>query len=122
VISRVEVRGADVLSATLRQAAHGIENMPVANARAADLVVARAKAYCPVRTGALQGSIHAVTMRGGAKVVASEGLRYGVFQHFGTRHNRATLFLTRALADTAPQTVQVYASEVQRLIREVRGA
>jgi HK97 gp10 family phage protein len=64
-------------------------------------IVVRARAYAPVRTGALRASIyHTITrdlvLRVGAYVY------YAIFQEFGTRYIAPRYFLTRAINECMP--------------------
>ncbi|MEM1551328.1 MAG: HK97 gp10 family phage protein [Candidatus Bathyarchaeia archaeon] len=64
-------------------------------------IVVRARAYAPVRTGALRASIYAVVtqdliMRVGAYVY------YAIFQEYGTRYIAPRYFLTRAIQENLP--------------------
>lgn len=98
--------------------------MTAANQRAGNVVATRAKVYCPVRTGRLQGSIHPVPSVSGFEVVASEGIIYGPVQHYGwPAHNiRATLFMTKGLESSRSDVMQIYQTEVANVMRGVRGA
>jgi len=64
-------------------------------------IVTRARAYAPVRTGALRASIyetvtHDLQLRVGAYVY------YAIFQEFGTRYIAPRYFLTRAIQECLP--------------------
>jgi hypothetical protein len=115
----VTVKGGDRVAAALRSIADGLANMGPANTRVGQVITAQARTYCPVRTGRLQGSIHPVADPQRARVIAGEGLAYANVQHYGwpAHHIRATLFLTRGLADSQPQWMGVYQAEVARLVK-----
>jgi HK97 gp10 family phage protein len=64
-------------------------------------IVTRARAYAPVRTGALRASIyetvtHDLQLRVGAYVY------YAIFQEFGTRYIAPRYFITRAIHECMP--------------------
>ena len=76
--------------------------------------VQTARAYAPVRTGALRASIYAhvtrdLCWRFGAYV------NYAVYQEYGTRYIAPRYFLTRAIQETMP--LLVFA--MQETIRQV---
>jgi len=64
-------------------------------------IVVRARAYAPVRTGALRASIyetitHDLVLRVGAYVY------YAIFQEYGTRYIAPRYFMTRAIQENLP--------------------
>jgi len=64
-------------------------------------IVVRARAYAPVRTGALRASIyetvtHDLVLRVGAYVY------YALFQEYGTRYIAPRYFMTRAIQENLP--------------------
>jgi HK97 gp10 family phage protein len=64
-------------------------------------IVIRARAYAPVRTGALRASIyetvtHDLVLRVGAYVY------YALFQEYGTRYIAPRYFMTRAIQENLP--------------------
>jgi HK97 gp10 family phage protein len=64
-------------------------------------IVVRARAYAPVRTGALRASIyetvtHDLVLRVGAYVY------YAMFQEYGTRYIAPRYFMTRAIQENLP--------------------
>lgn len=123
-VATVTVRNAHVLAGSLRQMGRDLADPREANRRAGQLIVAASRKYAPVRTGRLRGSIHVKDTRGrGVTVVAGEGLAYGVVQHFGwPAHNiRATLFLTKGMAEASPECVRTYQQAVADAAGKVHG-
>jgi HK97 gp10 family phage protein len=113
---RFEVRGADTLARTLKAAAADLQDMRGANVDAGRVLAASAQARAPRRTGRLAGSVRSSATPTGVEVTA--GAPYAGYQNWGTRHNRATYFLTGAL-DTAVEPI--YAKAVDQAIAQVRG-
>src|SRR6478752_2375074 len=90
---KMTIKGQEQLARTLRRAGADLSDLSAAGTKVGARIVAKAQAYCPVRTGALRGSIRVQSVRGGVTVAASQGLVYGPVQHWGwPAHNiRATL-------------------------------
>jgi len=120
----IRVKGAEQLARSLRRSGQELSDLRASGARAGELLVQRARVYCPVKTGRLQGSIHVFSVRGGVTIQASKGIVYGPVQHWGwPAHNiRATLFMTKALAETRSQVVRIYEEGVQDTMDKVTGA
>jgi HK97 gp10 family phage protein len=114
----VEVKGADRLASTLNTAAAKLLDQSEPNRAAGEELTRRAQGYAPRRTGRLGASI--TTMRVDRQSVqVGSTVRYAGYQNYGTRHNRATYFLTRALD---AQTTDVYADYADKLMGTVKGA
>ena len=76
-----------------------------------DFVADRARAEAPVRSGALRGSIRAVSTGRGAKIRAgSKRVPYASVIHFGwgTRNIRENRFLYRAVDKSVDEAVDMY--------------
>ncbi len=118
------IKGNEQIARSLRRAGAELSDLHVAGAQAGAVIVARARVYCPVKTGRLQGSIRVRDPRNGCSVEASRGLIYGPVQHWGwPAHNiRATLFLTRAFTETRAEQLRFYEEDVRRAMRQVTGA
>lgn len=120
----IRIKGNEQLARSLRRAGAEFEDLHVAGQKAGNVIVDRARIYCPVKTGRLRGTIKVWSVRGGCTVEASRGLVYGPVQHWGwPAHNiRATLFLTRAFAETRPQQIRFYNDDVRATLSRVKGA
>jgi len=64
-------------------------------------IITRARAYAPVRTGALRASIHE-TVTHELILIVGAYIHYAVFQEFGTRYIKPRLFMTRAVQEVLP--------------------
>ena len=64
-------------------------------------IVVRARAYAPVRTGALRASIYQTVTRDLVLCVGAY-VYYAIFQEFGTRYIAPRYFLTRAIQENLP--------------------
>jgi HK97 gp10 family phage protein len=74
----------------------------------AELVVARAKARAPVRTGALKAAIHSELVHNGYEVVAGDGdVFYGHLVEHGTHHSAAQPFLVPALEESRSDVIKI---------------
>jgi hypothetical protein len=106
----------------MRLAAVRVATMQPVHARVGEVVVQKARVYCPVRSGVLQASIRAVPRRDGVKILAGgPGIPYAGVQHFGwPAHNiRATMFLTRGAKDSRPAWMAVYREAIARIVGEI---
>jgi HK97 gp10 family phage protein len=83
-------------------------------AACADTLVEVAKGYVPVRTGALQRSIHVTRIDTCLYLVGSD-LGYAGFVEFGTRFMRAQPFLFPALDAAVPRIISSIASMIGQL-------
>jgi HK97 gp10 family phage protein len=63
--------------------------------------VIKARAYAPVRTGALRASIYATTTRN-LELRIGAYVYYALFQEYGTRYIAPRYFLTRAVQENLP--------------------
>jgi phage gpG-like protein len=115
---KVEVKGADRLSRTLNAAARQLLDQTPANRAAGQELMATAMGRAPRRTGRLAGSI--TTLRADrVEVQVGSTVSYGSYQNYGTRHNRATYFLTGALDSL---TTDAYADYADEVLATVKGA
>lgn len=115
----LELVGADALSSTTAQAAARLRNWEPAHREAGARIIATGRQNAPRLTGRLAGSLH--VLRAGADTVeVGTSVRYAGFQNWGTRRNRPTYFLTRALDD--PSLDAIYARYVDQALGMVRGA
>jgi HK97 gp10 family phage protein len=64
-------------------------------------IVMRARAYAPVRTGALRASIYSIVTRDLVLHVGAY-VYYAMFQEYGTRYIAPRYFLTRAIQENLP--------------------
>ena len=105
--------GEAVQGATLAQAAR----------EAAELVVARARARAPRRTGKVKASITRKAVRRSTTQVVEnvgyDGVFYGHFQEFGTKHHRAQPHLQEALKSQRGRVVDRIRDVLRRAIRRV---
>ena len=67
-------------------------------------IVVRARAYAPVRTGALRASIYQTVTRDLVLRVGAY-VYYAIFQEYGTRYIAPRYFLTRAIQENFPLLV-----------------
>jgi HK97 gp10 family phage protein len=114
----VLVEGAAQLRTTLHAAAAGMATMDGANPDVASLIAAAVQP--PRRTGRLAASVSSSSGPGAA--VVSVGAPYAGFVEYGTRHMRGRHYLQRAVEETQPRWMDLYAAESQRLLDDVRGA
>jgi hypothetical protein len=117
----VKVQGVDNLSRTLTAAAADLADLGETNTAAGRLLATRAAARAPRRTGRLAASVRATPDRTGVQVGSS--LIYGPPIHWGwpARHVRRQPFLTDTLTDQAPAVLDLYATEVNRVLGNVKG-
>jgi HK97 gp10 family phage protein len=118
--NQMRVQGADTLNATLRIAGSRLGNMAAASARAAAQVAQDARSRAPRRTGRLAGSVAPKSQGNRAQVAATAP--YGIFVEYGTRFNSAQPFMRPALTAQTQPTVDTYATEVQQIMNQVKGA
>jgi len=64
-------------------------------------MVTRARAYAPVRTGALRASIYETVTRD-LQLRVGAYVYYAIFQEYGTRYITPRYFLTRAVQECMP--------------------
>ena len=115
------VKGADRLNATLAAAGRRLEDMPSATHRRAGAVTAQlVAAAAPRRTGHLARSFRVQATAAGATVTS--GVGYGGFVNYGTRHLRARRFVDRALDAATQPVADIYMSEVDKALGQVKGA
>lgn len=115
----LEVVGTDALSATTAQAAARLADWTPAHREAGSTMVRAGRQNAPRRTGRLAGSVRILQV-GADGVDVGSTVRYAGFQNWGTRRNRATHFLDRALDE--PALVDGYARYVDQALGMVRGA
>jgi len=115
---QVEVRGADVLAATLRKAAGRIGDCTAPNTAAAAMLARQAASSAPRRTGRLAGSIRTRADATGASVDVAAP--YGRFVEYGTRYMRAQPYLYPASGQVDWQ--RPYADHVSAAMAGVKGA
>jgi HK97 gp10 family phage protein len=117
---QVRVEGLSKLTRALRKAGVDVKDMKAANAKVANVVVHHAVPITPHDTGALAGSIRPAQRQSGAVVRAGGGsIRYAKFVEYGTSKMRARPYLYRAAEEAQPQWIEVYDTELQRLMDQV---
>jgi HK97 gp10 family phage protein len=118
--TRIQVRGAKQLSRALKKAGVQIKDLKDANQRVADVVARTATPLTPRATGRLAGSIRSARQQSAAVVRAGGGsIRYARFVEYGTSKMPARSYLYRAAGDSHDQWMDVYYTELQRLMDQV---
>jgi hypothetical protein len=121
----VKVEGLATLVRTMRKAGEDLADLKDANARAAAIVVGRASATAPRRSGRLAASVRGTRAAGRARVQAGRAsVPYAGPIHFGwpARRIAAQPFLSDAARATEPQWLPTYVKDVQAALDKVRGA
>ena len=118
----VQIKGLTKLRTTMRKAGANMDDMKAANQAVERVVVSRAQAIAPRRSGDLAGSLK--TPRTAGKAVVRSNLIYAGVIHWGwaKRNIRAQPFLTRAADETRDQWLETYTEAVQKLANSVQGA
>ena len=111
---RLEVDGYEKLLAlkTLASAVKGYADEALKNA--ADLCVAEAKRFAPVRTGRLRDSIR-VLERGSGYVIVGSDVEYAPYVEFGTYRMAPRSFLRPAVWDAVYTFQEVIKVRVERI-------
>jgi hypothetical protein len=117
----VQVQGADNLARTLADAADAFADLGDANTAAGRHLAIRAAAAAPRRTGRLAASVRPVPDRTGVTVGSS--LIYAPPIHWGwpARNIAPQPFLADTLTTQQPAVVEVYATEVERVLGIIQG-
>lgn len=121
----IRVDGARELRATMKAAGVDLGDLRAVNARTAQKVSAVAAPRVPRLTGRLSGTVRpggtrtmAVVRAGGAAVPYA-----GVIEFGWPAHNiEAQPSITTAAADTEPEWLGYYQTEIGRIIDRIRGA
>ena len=123
--ARLEVTGGRELRKTLKAATGDLKDMRAANLKAAQVVLPRALALVPRRSGALARTIRAgATARAAVIRAGSARVPYANVQEWGwARHNIPSQpYLTPAARETEPAWTAVYRAQVQTILDKVKGA
>jgi hypothetical protein len=121
----VRVEGLAALTRTMRKAGEDLGDLKEANARAAAIVIARAAAIAPRRSGRLAATLRSSKVAGRARIMAGRAsVPYGPPIHWGwpARGIEAQPFISTAAQDTEPQWLPQYVADVQAALDHVRGA
>lgn len=120
---RVEIKGLQQLTRSLRRAGVQIKDMKAANATTGNVVVQAARPITPHATGALAASIRPAQRQSGVIVRAGGGaVRYARYVEYGTRKMGARSYLVRAAHDTQDRWLGVYEQELQRLMDQAASS
>lgn len=122
--TRVEVRGARRLAATLRRAGVQMNDLKRVNKDAADVVARSARAAVPVRSGRLAASIRtAGTQSNGVIRAGRKSVPYAGPIHWGwpARNIRPVYFLSDPARATEPVWLDLYENRTNDLLDNVRG-
>jgi HK97 gp10 family phage protein len=120
----VTVVGGKELRKTLKAAGDNLADLKAVHQAAGNVVVARAQAIAPRRSGALAGSIRAAKLASGVAVRAgSARVPYAGPIHWGwpARNIAAQPFLTNAAQQTEPEWTALYEEALDKIIDTVRG-
>lgn len=119
--SGIEVRGADRLARTLREAGRDLTDLTGAHAAAGRVMAAGARAEAPQRSGRLASSITATASPAGVTIGSS--LVYAGVIHFGwSRRNIAPRpYLTAGRDHTQPAWLPLYEREIRKALNTVKG-
>jgi hypothetical protein len=117
-----QVRGAEELERTMRQAGDDLRDLTTASKRAGDVVVGAARGRAPRRSGQLAASLFPVATPAGVTVSARAVYAGPIHWGWPARHIAANPFLSEAATRTEDTWVGFYLDEVQAAIAKVRGA
>ena len=119
--STIQVKGADRLASTLKDASDELTDLAAANAAIGTMVVNEARGLAPKRTGQLAGSITA-TVAVGVIDVAADVVYAGPIHWGWPAHSIAAQpFIYDAIRNTEEQSVQIYTDELDRVLEKVKG-
>jgi len=122
---KVRIEGLNTLARTMRKAGEDLADMKDANVRAAAIVVARAAAIAPRRSGRLAATLRTSRVAGRARVMGGRAnVPYGPPIHWGwqARGITADPFISIAAQDTESQWLPQYLDDVQKALDKVEGA
>ena len=114
------VEGDTTLRATLKVAAHRIEDMTDPGRATGAFLATRGRADAPRRTGYLAASHRADPSATAVEVVAAAP--YAGYVHYGTRHMRARPWLTTGAHNTEGTWIRNYETRIETVLAGVRGA
>lgn len=120
--TRVEVVGLSTLRATLKVAAHRIEDLNEPSRRTATFLAARGRADAPRRTGRLAASVRGVTE--GNTAQTESALVYAGRTHNGWAavHQQAQPWLAEGRDKTQNVWLDNYEARIDTVLAGVRGA
>jgi len=115
---RVELSGVEDFAAKMRTLDEAMQNcVQDALNQTGQAVVRRAQELAPVRTGRLMAGIYAQIIYKWVVKVACM-VPYALFQELGTRYISPRYFLTRALAENAPNFMFIVSAALERAAEE----
>jgi phage gpG-like protein len=119
----ITVDGDERLAATAREAADDLGDMTTTNRGVAEIAKARAAGNAPRITGRLAGSVRVASVTALEVVIAADA-EYSAFVNYGvpSRGQVAQPFMTDALRDTQTEIVHAYASRVDSITHDIKGA
>ena len=123
--SLIEVKGSAQLARSLRKAGADAKDLKAVNRKAADLVVPAAQSQVPVRSGRLAKTIRAgATQKAGVIRAGRASVPYAGPIHWGCpgHHIQPHPYLADAAKATEPAWVNLYETEIKRIIEQVQGA
>lgn len=123
--SLIEVKGSAQLARSLRKAGADAKDLKAVNRKAADLVVPAAQSQVPVRSGRLAKTIRAgATQKAGVIRAGRASVPYAGPIHWGWpgHHIKPHPYLADAAKATGPAWVNLYETEIKRIIEQVQGA
>jgi HK97 gp10 family phage protein len=115
----IDVRDVDDFQEKMRLLDESVrQNVQDALVQTAEAISIRAQDLAPVRTGRLISNILVVVMSMWIVRVICR-VPYAIFQELGTRYISPRLFMTRAMAEYAPQIMFIIQAALERAASEV---